>query len=486
MRVLGRVVAALVVIAVAGLGGAWVWAGRAAGPVLEVRQPGRFVGQKGSLELMVEAPGGRLTRIDAAIEQNGASFPVVTLTGGAGDDARRETADRLYIIRPLGKASHPALTAGPARLVVRAARPVLYGLRHAETTVVQDVQVRLEPPRVSVVSTKHYINLGGSELVVYRATPDDVESGVRVGHVVYRGYPASGAGITADPSLRVAVYALLHDQDVKTQMSVFAKDAAGNEVSVPLGDQVFPKAFRKSRIDVTDAFLARVVPAIVSNTPGLDLPVTQSALVNSFVAINSTLRRQNAATIEALAAKSAPKMLWDAPFVQLGNSQVEAGFADHRTYVYSGREIDQQVHLGFDLAVTAAVPVASAQAGTVVLAEYLGIYGNCVIVDHGLGVQSLYAHLSSIDVKPGATVSKGQILGRSGMTGLAGGDHLHFTMLVGGRPVNPVDWWDLKWMQDRVFRKLAEAGAPVPAGMTAAADPERTRGRTGRNRRRGR
>jgi murein DD-endopeptidase MepM/ murein hydrolase activator NlpD len=413
---------------------------------------------------MVEAPGGQLTRVDATIEQNGAILPVFALTGGAGDDARHETADRLYIIRPIGKASQPQLAAGPARLVVRAARPVLYGLRDAETTVTKDVQVRLEPPRVAVVSTKHYINLGGSELVVYRATPDDVESGVRVGNVVYRGYPASGAGVTADPSLRVAIYALLHDQDVKTQMSVFAKDAAGNEVSVPFGDQVFPKAFRKSRIDVNDTFLARVVPAIVSNTPGLDLPVIQSALVDSFVAINSTLRRQNAATIEALAAKSAPKMLWDAPFAQLGNSQVEAGFADHRTYLYSGREIDQQVHLGFDLAVTAAVPVSAAQHGTVLLAEYLGIYGNCVIVDHGLGVQSLYAHLSSIDVKPGSTVTKGQTLGRSGMTGLAGGDHLHFTVLVGGHPVNPVDWWDLKWMQDRVFRKLADAGASVPAG----------------------
>ena len=493
MRAFVKVLAFVVVVALLGLGGAWLYAGRAAGPALEIRQPGGFIGAKGSIELMVEAPGGLLTAVEAAVEQNGARLPVFTLTGGAGDDARRESADRLYIIRPLRKASLPQLTAGPARLVVRAARPVLYGLREAETTVVKDVQVRLEPPRVSVVSTKHYINLGGSELVVYRATPEDVESGVRVGDVVYRGYPASGAGIPGDASLRVAVYALLHDQDPKTPISVFAKDAAGNEVSAPLGDQVFPKTFRKSRIEVNDAFLARVVPAIVSNTPGLDLPVDPGSLVRSFVAINSTLRRQNAATIQALAARSAPKMLWDGPFVQLGNSQVEAGFADHRTYAYAGKDIDQQVHLGFDLAVTAAVPVASAQAGTVVLAEYLGIYGNCVIVDHGLGVQSLYAHLSTIDVKAGATVARGEIVGKSGMTGLAGGDHLHFTVLVGGHPVNPVDWWDFQWMRDRVMRKLGDAGAAVPAAM--AAPPERPRtgppagrrqGRTGRGARRGR
>jgi len=120
------------------------------------------------------------------------------------------------------------------------------------------------------------------------------------------------------------------------------------------------------------------------------------------------------------------------------------------------------VHLGFDLAATAGVPVAVANAGKVLHAARLGIYGNCVIVDHGMGVASLYGHLSSIAVNVGDTVTKGQALGKSGMTGLAGGDHLHFTMLVNGRAVNPVEWWDPHWIQDRVDRKLGEsAGGPV-------------------------
>ena len=92
-------------------------------------------------------------------------------------------------------------------------------------------------------------------------------------------------------------------------------------------------------------------------------------------------------------------------------------------------------------------------------ASPLGIYGNCVILDHGMGVQSLYAHLSSIDVKPGDMVNKEQTLGRSGMTGLAEGDHLHFTMLVNGKMVNPVEWWDPHWIQDRILRKLRTPGA---------------------------
>jgi murein DD-endopeptidase MepM/ murein hydrolase activator NlpD len=136
------------------------------------------------------------------------------------------------------------------------------------------------------------------------------------------------------------------------------------------------------------------------------------------------------------------------------------------------------VHLGFDLAVTANVPVLAANDGRVVHADFLGIYGNCVIVDHGFGVQSLYGHLSSLDVKAGDMVRKAQPLGRSGMTGLAGGDHLHFTMLVDGRPVNSVEWWDAHWMEDRVLRKIrdaAPAAAPAPSAKEApGAQPPRT------------
>jgi murein DD-endopeptidase MepM/ murein hydrolase activator NlpD len=149
-------------------------------------------------------------------------------------------------------------------------------------------------------------------------------------------------------------------------------------------------------------------------------------------------------------------MLWKGPFIPLGNAKVESKFADHRTYYYEKKEVDQQVHLGFDLAVTKQIPVLAGNDGKIVYADYLGIYGNCVIIDHGMGVQSLYGHLSSIGVKPGDTVTRGQQIGRSGMTGLAAGDHLHFSILLQGNPVNPVEWWDPHWIEDRVMRKLRE------------------------------
>ena len=202
--------------------------------------------------------------------------------------------------------------------------------------------------------------------------------------------------------------------------------------------------------------MSRVVPAILQNSPDffVDDP---SNLLASYVAINSDMRRENDAYIASQSAKTAPEILWQGAFKQLINTAVESGFADQRDYVYEGEVVDHQTHLGFDLASTAAAPVLAANSGRVVHSGWLGIYGNSVILDHGMGLQSLYAHLSSIDVGVGAMSEMGQQLGRSGATGLAGGDHLHFTMLLHGTAVTPIDWWSSQWVEDRIMRKLREA-----------------------------
>ena len=456
-------------------GGVWFTAGRAAGPTIAIAKPGALVGQAGDLDVTVDAPGADFRALDVAIEQDGARIPIFSLPGDATTKLTVENADRVRLTRAIGKKSLPALKPGKARVVVSATRPVLFGYREVSSSAAHEFEVKLTPPRVGVTSLHHFINHGGSELVVYRVTPADVESGVRVGDHVFPGHPAASAGVTgADPSVKVAFFAHSYDQDLKAPISVYARDAGGNEARASFDFKVIPKAFRRSRIALDDAFLARVVPAILDNSPDLKVD-DPSDLLQSYLAINRELRRRNNDAIAALAAKSAPEILWKGPFKQLTNSAVESGFADHRTYVYKGNEVDKQVHLGFDLASTAAAPVQASNAGRVVLAEFLGIYGNCVILDHGLGLQSLYAHLSTIDVKVGQTVQQGQTLGRSGATGLAGGDHLHFTMLLGGHAVTPVDWWSAQWVEDRVMRKLREAGPqPPPAPLaTPTASPGR-------------
>jgi len=456
-----RFLLGLVLILLLAAGGTYVVAGRMAGPAIQINKPEKVVGMSAPLEVDVQAPGAHLEDLRIVLEQNGKQVPLFTLADQKGAQLRQNGPDRLVVSREIGKQAVPELQSGNASIVVTASRKVVYGIRTVESTARHDFRVRLERPRVSIVSTHHYVNLGGAEMVVYRATPEDVTSGVLVGDLEYPGYPASGAAIEGvkitDPALRVAFFALLHDQDLKTPIRLFARDEAGNTARADFESRVFPKPFKRSKIDVTDPLLDRVVPAILEGTTEVK---PEGDNLAKFLVINSELRRKNNEKIASFAAQSKPELLWrGGVFHPFGNTAVESAFADHRTYIYKGKEVDQQVHLGFDLASFTGTPIVSANRGIVVFADELGIYGNCVIIDHGMGVQSLYGHLSTIDVKAGQTVEKEQQIGRSGMTGMAGGDHLHFTMLVNGRMVNPVEWWDAHWIEDRILRKLRAAGA---------------------------
>ena len=460
MRFLIRAFFVLVLLAVVVAGGAYVYAGRMPGPAIDISKPDKFVGTATPLEVAVTTPGGTVSALQIVFEQNGKQTPIYTQGAGGSGPAPQVSGDKIVVSRELGKQTVPDIKSGAARIIVNTARPVLRGMRTIQSSAAKDVQVRLERPRVSVVSTFHYINQGGSEMVLYRVSPEDVESGVLVGDIEYPGFPASGAVAEdikiADPALRVAFYSLLYDQKADTPMRVFARDAAGNSARADFDFRVFPKAFKKSRIELDDKFLDRVVPAILEGTSEVK---PEGDTLAKFLVINSELRKKNAEKIASFAKQTSPEMLWGGVvFHPFTNSAVESAFADQRTYIYKGKDVDQQTHLGFDLASLAGNPVVAANRGKVLYADELGIYGNCVIIDHGMGVQSLYGHLSSIGVKAGDMVTKEQVLGRSGMTGLAGGDHLHFTMLVNGRMVNPVEWWDSHWIQDRILRKLRTSG----------------------------
>jgi murein DD-endopeptidase MepM/ murein hydrolase activator NlpD len=139
-----------------------------------------------------------------------------------------------------------------------------------------------------------------------------------------------------------------------------------------------------------------------------------------------------------------------------------ASFAEQRTYHYQGREIDRQDHLGYDLAVTKQAPIPAANDGVIACAKFFGIYGNAVVIDHGYGLLTIYGHLSSIAVTEGQKVARGDIIGKTGETGLAGGDHLHFCTLLQGLPVNPSEWWDPHWIKDRIAKKLGPAFPYMP------------------------
>jgi len=317
----------------------------------------------------------------------------------------------------------------------------------AETTL--EVPVRFAPPSIEVLTTQHYINQGGCDMVLFKVSPGTVESGVQVGKYFFPSWPVKSTA----PETRLCVFAYSYEVDPQAPARVVARDDAGNESLANFTYRVFPKKFKSDTLQINDEFMTRVVPPILSQSPEVR---DQGSLLKNFLLINGTLRQLDAQKLLAFAQKTRPSFTWTQPFVPLVNTKVESAFADFRTYVYNGQVIDHQTHLGFDLAGVQHTPVVAANDGEVVFAGFLGIYGNAIVIDHGCGLQSLYGHLSSLNVKEGDTVKRGQVIGHTGQTGLAGGDHLHFTMLLDGIPVNPIEWWDPHWIHDRIEAKLQQ------------------------------
>ena len=360
----------------------------------------------------------------------------------------------------LGKKKQPWLQNGEAVLRVEAARPG-GALRHPGPVVKElRLPVRVFPPALNLLSTQTYAAQGGSEAVVYHVDKAAVRHGVEAGKYFFPGAPLPGR----DGEFFV-IFGIPYDLETADSIKLLAEDALGNQARLGFVERWTPRPVAHADIKLDDPFLQKVVPEISSHRP--DVAATDDLLA-TYLKINGELRRKNDQELLALGAKSRPEFLWNQAFLPFPGGQVMERFAARRTYYYGDKEVDHQTHLGFDLASTQHAPVPAANRGVVMLADYFGIYGNTVILDHGYGLMSLYAHLSSIDVKAGQTVERGQKVGLSGATGLAGGDHLHFATLIRGVPVTPVEWWDPHWIQDRVARKL---GSALPFGRQGAAAP---------------
>jgi murein DD-endopeptidase MepM/ murein hydrolase activator NlpD len=287
---------------------------------------------------------------------------------------------------------------------------------------------------------------GGAGLVIFRLSEPCAKAGVYVGDNFFPG----STGLFKSDLIYIAFIALGYDQPAESKISVSAVDLAGNSTKSGINHHFRRKKFKQDAIDLSEDFLNRIIPEFESEIP----QDSKLALIDKFLFINRDVREANYQKIIALGHNTDQNLHWKDTFLRLPNSAPRAGFADQRVYRYQEREIDRQVHLGIDLASLANSPVPVANSGKVVFTEPLGIYGLTVIVDHGFGLFSMYSHLSHIAVKPGELLSKGQILGRTGDTGLAGGDHLHFGMFIHNTFVDPIEWWDMNWITNNVLSKI--------------------------------
>ncbi len=458
------VVVLLVVVAIGA--GVAVWtAGRAGGvPTVEIAAPDA-VGPRGDVQVVVSEPVRGVVDVTVVVEGPGVAARTVAEaheTPPASAFAAAGTP-RVQLNASVGADALAGLAPGTLTVRVTATRVGTWLSKPEPVVVERKVEVRLTPPSITPQSSFVHVAPGGAEVVVYDVGPSSTYDGVIVARAdgepwVFRGAPLPGG----PPTRHFALWALPYDEDgteelVKQRVQVFAEDALGNRATASgVVHRVLARRMGKDTIELKDAFLQKVTNEIYGQTPSL---ARKGTPLDDYLQVNRDLRRQNNAFLVELAKKSRPEFLWSKVFVPFDNAAIKGAFADRRTYVHAGREVDTQDHLGFDLARVERAPVGAGNDGVVAFAGYLGIYGNCVVLDHGHGLMTLYAHLSSIDVKEGDAVQRAALIGRTGATGLAGGDHLHFTTLVHGRPTNPIEWWDAHWIGDRIQRKLGDAWA---------------------------
>jgi len=302
------------------------------------------------------------------------------------------------------------------------------------------------PPAIRALSRMHYVNVGGAGLVIYQTSSDTAESGLFVNDKFYPGYQGGGE---SKKGINICYFAVPHDIEAQPEIYLWAKDKAGNLSKGSFYYHIRRKQFKTDRINITERFLERILPYF--SFSAFD---PQLSDLEKFLKINQELRQKNNLVFTNLKTETGPAQLWEGAWLRLKNAATMAGFGDRRLYYYKGEKIDEQVHLGVDLASLEHSEVQAANNGRVVFRDRLGIYGLTVVLDHGQGLASIYSHLSEIRVAMGQEVMKGEVIGVTGQTGLAGGDHLHFGIMVNGVSVNPIEWWDSHWIRDNITRKL--------------------------------
>lgn len=406
-------------------------------PAITIGPDNVDIGKDTKLTITVSDPGSGLKSLDIVVIQDGKNIPLAQKTYPGGVMQTEEIIEM----------SKGQIKEGEFTIQVTAHDASLYpfgakGIGSSKKMYNFDAT----PPRVYVKSHTNNLNQGGAGFLVYALSEKAVETGIRVGDYFFPAYlqPSSGGQF-----LYHCMFAHPWDTPVNDfKPFIEASDKAGNTAKKAFNFHTNERKFRNDRIGLSDSFMERTIPEFQGLVPN------EGTSLDQYIYINNNIRKENRAKLVEFSRQTSPSMLWSGTFKRLPNAANRARYADSRAYMYKGKKVDFQTHLGLDLASIKHAPVPAGNDGTIVFSGFLGIYGNVVIIDHGLGLQSLYAHLSSLSVKTGDTVSKGDIVGNTGTTGLAGGDHLHYGVTVGGIPVQPIEWWDAKWISNNITSKI--------------------------------
>ena len=315
------------------------------------------------------------------------------------------------------------------------------------------VDIDYKRPQINILANSYSVTQGGSGLIIFQVKDEAMK------HFYLE---AGGRKFKASPYKEVGTFAALvawpfNQNDFSAR--VVAEDMAGNRRVVNVPFFIRPKNYKVSWIRAKDKFIDGKISDLADSEPEYALIKDRVAKLK---AINEDMRKSNEDIIHDLSMKISDELLdsWTVkPFYPLRNGAKVASYGDHRHYYYEDKsnEISQSYHVGLDMASTKMAKIISSNLGTVVYSDYNGIYGNMPMIDHGMGLYTLYGHCSNIMVQEGDEVAAGTAIAQTGMSGLALGDHLHFGILVQGVEVRPEEWMDKKWINDNIDKIFKEA-----------------------------
>ncbi|WP_290923029.1 M23 family metallopeptidase [Halodesulfovibrio sp.] len=403
------------------------------GPIVAVDKENARVNKNSTVTISLHDVTSELKNLSIAVRKNSKTIPLYSTDFELGKKS-------ITLNVPLANAD---VSDGAFEMIVTATDTSLAAFGKGNTTR-KVISMRMDntPPSIAIKSLPPNIWQGGTGVIAYTVSEPVDTSGVKVNDLFFPGYKQ------ADGTY-ICLFAFPHDIDKKEyNPTAYAMDIAGNVYNQPFSINPLSRKFRHDKIRLSDRFLNTKMPAFAKDTPNAKTNLER------FLVVNKQIRKENRAALIKIGRQTSSSILWKSKFLRFPNSATRAGFGDRRSYMYNGEVIDQQTHLGLDLASRKQSPIPAANKGTVVYTGNLGIYGNVVIVDHGLGLQTLYAHMTEIRTSVGSVVNQGDVIGISGSTGMSGGDHLHFGVIVSGIPVTPVEWFDPRWIQYNITDRL--------------------------------
>ena len=319
------------------------------------------------------------------------------------------------------------------------------------------IHVDYTKPTINVISHSYSITQGGSALVIFYANDTNLKE-------VF--IEAGGQHYLAQPYYKEGYYASLIAwpfQNDNFHANVVATDIADNIRHADIPFYLKTHRYRTSFIRARDKFINGKITDLVSNDPEY---AHIDDKIEKLKAVNETMRLKNEALIHTLSKNLSSELLqeWKINrFYPLRNGKKVASYGDERYYYYGDKSnrVSHSFHLGYDLASTKMATIKTSNAGKVVYTGDNGIYGNMPMIDHGLGLYSLYGHCSKVLVSEGEEVSQAQAIAKTGASGLALGDHLHFGLLVQGVEVRPVEWFDKAWIRKNIDAIFEDAQSVI-------------------------